>query len=104
MQKPLLPVPEFKNEDEEFEFWSTHDTTDYFDWSNAGRLSLPNLKPTNEVDLKLKEMLVMRDIERLAQIQHTSKRELIVRYLTDAIQRQNVEMQPTLPAGRAGLL
>lgn len=91
MQKRLLPVPEFKNEDEEFEFWSTHDTTDYFDWSKAEHLSFPNLKPTNEIDLKLKEMLVMRDIERLAKQQRTSKRELIVRYLSDAIQRQNTE-------------
>ncbi|HZK77210.1 MAG TPA: CopG family antitoxin [Candidatus Kapabacteria bacterium] len=91
MQKQLLSIPVFKNEDEEFEFWSTHDTTDYFDWSNAEHLSFPNLKPTNDIDLKLKEMLVIRDIERLAQQQHTSKRELIVRYLTDAVQRQNAE-------------
>jgi hypothetical protein len=89
MTKPLLPVPVFKNEDEEFEFWSTHDTTDYFDWSKAARISFPNLKRTEDIDLKLKELLVMRDIEQLAKQQHTSKRELIVRYLTDAVQRQN---------------
>lgn len=34
MKKKIKPIPEFKNEDEEFEFWSTHDTTDYFDWDN----------------------------------------------------------------------
>jgi hypothetical protein len=91
MQKQLLPIPAFKNEDDEFEFWASHDTTDYFDWSSAEHLSFPNLKTSQDIDLKLKEMLVMRDIERLAQQQHTSKRELIVRYLTDAIQRQNAE-------------
>ncbi len=87
MQKRLLDIPEFRNEDEEFEFWTTHDTTDYFDWAKAERMQFSNLKPTEEIDLKLKELLVMRDIERLASQQHTSKRELIVRYLADAVQR-----------------
>jgi hypothetical protein len=91
MPKQSLPIPEFKNEDEEFEFWSTHDTTDYFEWSNAEHISFPNLKPTQDIDLKLRELLVMRDIERLAKQNHISKRELIVRYLTDAIQRNNPE-------------
>jgi hypothetical protein len=90
----LLPIPEFKSEDEEFEFWATHDTTDYFDWSKAERVSFPNLKPTQDIDLKLKELLVMRDIEVLAKQNHTSKRELIVRYLTDAVFREGKAEAP----------
>ncbi len=38
-------IPEFKSEDEEREFWATHDSTDYVDWSKARRLDLPNLEP-----------------------------------------------------------
>ena len=38
-------IPEFNSEDEEREFWATHDSTDYIDWSKARRLVLPNLKP-----------------------------------------------------------
>jgi hypothetical protein len=91
MPKQLLPIPDFKNEDEEFEFWSTHDTTEYFDWSTSERVSFSNLKPTQEIDLRLKELIVMRDIERIAKQNHTSKRELIVRYLSDAIQRNSTE-------------
>ena len=41
----MRPIPEFKSEDEEREFWATHDSTDYVDWSKARRLVLPNLKP-----------------------------------------------------------
>jgi len=26
-------IPEFKSETEEQEFWATHDSTDYVDWS-----------------------------------------------------------------------
>jgi thiol:disulfide interchange protein len=42
----MKKVPEFKNEDEEFEFWSTADSTEYADWSQAKRVKLVNLKPT----------------------------------------------------------
>ncbi len=41
------PIPEFRTEDEEREFWSTHDSTDYIDWRSAEPLTRwPNLEPT----------------------------------------------------------
>jgi hypothetical protein len=43
-------IPEFRSEDEEFEFWSKVDSTEYLDWSKAGRFKLINLKPTLNVD------------------------------------------------------
>lgn len=39
-------VPEFRTEEEEFEFWSETDSTEYLDWSDAERIKLPNLQPT----------------------------------------------------------
>ncbi len=33
----LKQLPEFANEDEEREFWDTHDSTEYVDWSKAKR-------------------------------------------------------------------
>ncbi len=45
-KKKLKPIPKFKNEDEEAQFWLTHDTTDYFDWSKAQWVKFPNLKPS----------------------------------------------------------
>jgi predicted DNA binding CopG/RHH family protein len=48
------PVPEFKNEDEEREFWATHDSSEYVDWSKAKRAVFPNLKPTTRaISLRL---------------------------------------------------
>jgi hypothetical protein len=44
--KVLKKIPKFKNEDEERDFWDTHDSSDYFDWSKAKRVVFPNLKPT----------------------------------------------------------
>ncbi len=88
MPKQLLPIPKFENEDEEFQFWSSHDTTDYVDWSKAEILSFPNLKPADNIDLKLKQLLIMRDVELLAQKKHTSKEALILQYLSDGLRRE----------------
>ncbi len=40
----LKPLPEFKTEGEEREFWKTHDSTDYIDWSKASKFYFPNLR------------------------------------------------------------
>ena len=46
MKKKLKEIPDFKNEDEEREFWHTHDSTEYVDWDKAETVVFPNLKPT----------------------------------------------------------
>lgn len=67
--KPLKKIPTFKNEDEERDFWATHDLTDYFDMRKAQRVSFPNLKrtnftpPTRTISLRLPEPLI-------AQVRH----------------------------------
>jgi hypothetical protein len=40
------PIPEFKNEAEEREFWAENDSTEYIDWSTAETVTLPELHPT----------------------------------------------------------
>ena len=66
MQK-IKKMPRFKNEDEEREFWATHDSTDYFDWSKAVRgVKFPNLKPsTKTISLRL-PLNMLDDIKILA--------------------------------------
>lgn len=44
MKKKLKKIPAFKNKDEEREFWATHDSTDYFDWSKVRHVTFPNLQ------------------------------------------------------------
>jgi len=48
-KKFMKKTPDFKTEQEEREFWETHDSTDYVDWSKASLAVLPNLKPTTVV-------------------------------------------------------
>ncbi len=47
MKKKLKKLPKFRNEDHEREFWDTHSSVDYFDWSKAKNAVFPNLKPTS---------------------------------------------------------
>jgi predicted DNA binding CopG/RHH family protein len=59
MKKKLKEIPKFKNEDEEREFWGTHDSTDYFDWDNAVVAVFPNLKAsTKTISLRLPESML----------------------------------------------
>ncbi len=49
MNKNLKPIPQFKSEAAEREFWQTHDSTEYVDWSKAKRgIRFPNLKLTSK--------------------------------------------------------
>jgi predicted DNA binding CopG/RHH family protein len=59
--KKLKPIPHFKTEKEEREFWLTHDSTDYVDYSKAKRVSFPNLKlSTKSITIRLPKSTIDR--------------------------------------------
>jgi predicted DNA binding CopG/RHH family protein len=61
--KPVLKsVPKFHGEAEERQFWETHDSTDYVDWSKAQRgVRFPNLKlSTTAISLRLPQGMLDR--------------------------------------------
>lgn len=61
MMKKLKPVPHFASEAEERQFWESHDSTAYVDWSAAEQVRLPNLKPTTtSISLRLPITLLER--------------------------------------------
>jgi predicted DNA binding CopG/RHH family protein len=54
MKKQINKIPEFTSEQEERDFWESHDSTDYLDWTQAKRVAFPNLKPTTQsISLRL---------------------------------------------------
>jgi len=54
MSTQLKSIPAFASEAEEQQFWQTHDSTDFVDWSRAERVRLPNLKSsTTTVSLRM---------------------------------------------------
>lgn len=59
MAKKLKNIPKFRNEDEEREFWDTHSSVDYVDWSKAKNVIFPNLKPTSRsISIRLPEYII----------------------------------------------
>jgi len=61
MPNNLKKIPKFKNEDEEAEFWNTHDSTEYLDWSKAKIGIFPNLKPTSRsISIRIPEYIINR--------------------------------------------
>lgn len=57
----LKKIPAFASEDAEREFWSTHSSVDYVDWSKAKQLVFPNLKPTTQsISIRLPVSLLNR--------------------------------------------
>ncbi|MFO7985514.1 MAG: BrnA antitoxin family protein [Desulfatiglandaceae bacterium] len=49
-------IPEFKNEDEEREFWATHSPLDYYDKTSVKSATFPKLKPSvKSISIRLPE-------------------------------------------------
>ncbi len=86
--KNLKQIPKFKNEDEEREFWSTHDSTEYVDWSKAERAVFPNLKPSTEsISLRLPSFLLAR-IKELANKKDVPYQSLMKVFLSERIDQE----------------
>jgi predicted DNA binding CopG/RHH family protein len=110
MPKPkphLTPIPRFRSEAEEQDFWATADTTEYFDWSKARRVVFPNLKPTTTpISMRLPETLLI-DLKRLANEQDVPYQSLMKVYLAERVAaerragRSNRRLQPSPPRPKA---
>ncbi len=81
----LKPMPKFQNEDEEREFWATHDSTEYMDWSQAERVILPKLKPAKKtISLRMSETM-LNELRLLANKMDVPYQSLIKVYLRERI-------------------
>jgi len=67
--KKQLKIPKFRNEDEEREFWSEIDLSEYFEPKDFQKVSFPNLKPTSRsISIRIPEYLLDRLKERANEI------------------------------------
>ena len=46
--KSLKEIPDFANEEEEYEFWQKNDSTDFVDYGQAKKVRFPHLKKTTK--------------------------------------------------------
>ncbi len=88
MMKKLKKIPKFKTEDEEREFWSKADSTNYVDWSKAKRISFPKLKPsTKTISIRLPEHLI-EGLKALANKRDVPYQSLIKIILNERINQE----------------
>ncbi len=88
----MKKVPEFKNEDEEFEFWSSTgagaDSTEYVDWSKAKRVKFVKLKPTlRTISVRLPVAMV-EDLKILANQRDVPYQSLLKVFFAERLQRE----------------
>jgi len=91
MRKKSKPIPKFKREEEEREFWQTHDTTNYFDFSKENRVEIEFDEgveaPVKSISLRLsREML--NDLKVLANKKDVPYQSLIKVYLAEKINEE----------------
>lgn len=86
----MKKIPEFKNEAEEFEFWSTVDSTEYFDRRKTERVKLPNLKPSlRTISVRLPVAMV-EDSKILANQRDVPYQSLLKVFLAERLRQERL--------------
>jgi predicted DNA binding CopG/RHH family protein len=78
----------FKTEDEEREFWSNNDSTDFIDWTKAKKVVLSNLKPSvKTISLRLPESM-LEGLKLIANKRDIPYQSLIKVFLAERIEQE----------------
>ncbi len=86
--KKYKKIPDFKNEDEERDFWNKNDATDFIDWGKAKKVTFPNLKLTTKtISLRLPEY-ILDELKMLAHKRDVPYQSLIKIFLKDRINQE----------------
>lgn len=86
--KKFNEIPHFKTEDEERDFWGTHDSTEYVDWSKAERVIFPHLRRSRKsISIRLPEYLITR-IKQIANSMDVPYQSLIKVFLAERVEKE----------------
>ena len=81
-------IPKFRNEDEEREFWASHDSTDYIDWSEAREVIMPDLKPTlKTISIRLPEIM-LEELKLIANKRDVPYQSLMKIFLAERVKQE----------------
>ena len=88
----MRDIPTFESEDEEREFWATHDSTEYIDWGEASPVYFPELEPsTQSISLRLPEMMLDK-LQLIAHKRDVPYQSLIKVFLYERINQELVHL------------
>ncbi len=94
-------IPEFKNEDEEREFWATHSLLDYFDSSSIRRATFPNLKPSlKSISIRVPSDM-LAELKTIANKKDVPYQSLAKVYLARQIALDRVSVRRRFPRKKA---
>ena len=91
MKKKLKPIPKFKSEEEERDFWATADSSEYFDWSK-GVLNpiFPNLKlSTKTITIRVPESL-LQSLKQIANKKDVPYQSLVKIFLDEKVREERM--------------
>ncbi len=84
----LKKIPKFKTEEDEREFWATHDSTGYVDYRKAKKAAFPNLKPsTRTISIRLPEAL-LEHLKTLANKRDIPYQSLLKLFLAERVDEE----------------
>ena len=87
--KKKLKIPKFKSQDQEFEFWSNLDLSEYFESADFVPVSFPNLKPTGKsISLRMPQYMLANIKERANAID-IPYQALMKKYIADGMKRDS---------------
>jgi len=91
--KKMKRVPRFKTEEEEREFWRTHDSSDYLEWGDAVKITLAKLKPsTKTISLRLPESMI-EELKILANKHDVPYQSLLKVFLAERLNEELESMR-----------
>lgn len=86
--KKLKNIPKFNSEEEEREFWTKNDSSEFIDWNKSKITSFPKLRPsTKTISLRLPEFL-LNDIKIIAHKRDVPYQSLIKIILKERIDNE----------------
>ncbi len=81
-------MPKFRSEEEERNFWSSHDSTKYVNWAKAKDVTLPKLKPSvRSISIRFPEILI-EELKMLAHKKDIPYQSLIKTYLSEKVKEE----------------
>ncbi len=87
-------IPSFKTEDEERDYWASHDSTEHVDWSSARRVLLPNLKPSlKTISVRLPRSMI-DELKVLANRRDVPYQSLMKVFLAERIEQELRSVRP----------
>ena len=88
VKRRIRKIPKFRGEDQERNFWASHDSTDYVDWRRSERVKLPNLRPTTRtISIRLPESMIEK-LKVLANKRDIPYQSLLKMFVADKIEEE----------------